>query len=172
MTVGDLFIFWGCYREAKRRAGRWTFSGPTIHAIFGWLQVGERHQLGTDGSYLLATHPWLASHPHVRPGWGKANAIFIAADELALPGLTGELPGYGILERGHRLSRLGGKPSIWDAPDWLHPVSNGSGMTYHMDNSRWFEDGTVQCVAQGQEFVADVGGDARVGQWLNRIIAA
>jgi hypothetical protein len=55
---GDLFIFWGCYREASKRAGRWTFTGPTVHLVFGWLQVGRYHRLGSDGSHLLSTHPW------------------------------------------------------------------------------------------------------------------
>lgn len=162
---GDLFLFWGCYREAIRRTGRWAFVGPITHLIFGWLQVGRYHRLGADGSHLLPTYPWLSDHPHVRSGWGRANGIFIAADAMSAPGFTASLPGWGVLERGYQLSMPGRNPSVWQTPDWLNPSRGGAGMTYH-PKERWSADGTVQCVGRGQEFVAHVADDARVGEWL------
>ena len=168
---GDLFIFWGCYREAVRRAGRWALIGPTIHLIFGWLQVGRHYQIGSDGSHLLATDAWLADHPHVRPGWTDANAIYIAADIVTVTGFTARLPGWGVLKQGYQLSMPGGNPSLWKTPEWLNPVLGGVGMTYH-PKGRWSADGTLQCVGRGQEFVAHVRDDPRVGEWLTIILGA
>lgn len=166
--VGDLFIFWGCYREAANRRGRWTFVGPTVHMAFGWLQVGSYHRLGADGSHLLTAHPWLADHPHVRSGWDDNNGIFLSADTASAPGFVGTLPGYGTLAHGIKLSEPGENPSVWRAPEWLHPAFGGSGMSYHPEG-RWNSNGTVQTVGRGQEFVAHIGEDVRFGRWLNQM---
>lgn len=167
--VGDIFLFWGCFRDAARRAGRWKLVGPARHLIFGWLQVGSYHDLSVDGSPLLATQPWLTDHPHVRPGWGTANAIFLSADTVSVAGFTGSVPGYGILRQGFEMSKPNRNPSVWAASDWLHPGRGGCGMSYHSAD-RWFDDGTLQCVGRGQEFVADVGNDGRFGSWLTSVV--
>lgn len=166
--VGDLFVFWGCYRAAERRHGRWMFVGPVVHMVYGWLQIGSYYRLGADGSHLLTTHPWLADHPHIRPGWGNSNGIFVSADTVLAPGFTAELSGYGTLCRGVQLSEPGENPSVWRAPEWLHPASGGSGMSYHPDG-RWNANGTVQTVGRGQEFVAHIGEDVRFGRWLTQV---
>lgn len=167
--VGDLFLFWGSYRTAERRLGRWLFVGPTVHMVYGWLQVGERRQLGADGSSLLTEFPWLADHPHVRPGWGTSNAIFLATDKLTAPEFTGAISGYGTLTRGYQLSEPAGNPSVWRAPEWLHPSMGGSEMSYHPEG-RWSLNGTVQTVGRGQEFVANIGDDPRFGRWLDKLM--
>ena len=169
VTTGDTFIFWGSYRDAIKQSGQWIFIGPTIHLVFGWLQVGEYHRLGSDGSYLLATHPWLTDHPHVRPGWGEANGIFIATDSLSAPGLGVSLPGWGVLKRGYQLSIPGRNPSVWNAPSWLNPVVGGVGMSFH-PMGRWSADGAVRCVGRGQEFVADIRDDRHIGDWLTAVL--
>lgn len=35
---------------------------------------------------------------------------------------------------------------------------------------RWLADGTVKVASRGQEFVADVGEDCRVIEWLEEIL--
>ncbi len=167
---GDLFVFWGCYREAVYRAGKWTFTGPTQHLVYGWLQVGRFHHLGCDGSHALLDNQWLADHPHARPGWSKGNALFTASDVLAVPGLTRAAAGSGTLARGHMLSMPEENPSVWRTPSWLNPAIGGVGMSYHSAASRWSEGGHVQCVPRGQEFVANVGDDMRVGEWLGELM--
>lgn len=169
VSPGDLFLFWGSYRMVTRPAGKWSFTGPTVHVMFGWLQVGSCHDLGPDGSHILSSKPWLRDHPHARPGWGRSNAIYIASDRLAMPGLRAIAPGSGLLPRGYRLTAPGANPSVWTVPAWLHPALGGVGMTYHGDAKRWSPAGTVQCVAQGQEFVADIGNDPRAGEWLSSV---
>ena len=167
--AGDLFLFWGCYRPAEKRLGTWTFTGPTVHMLYGWLQVGRYHRLGPDGSHVLSHRPWLADHPHARPGWGNRNGLFVAADTVRVPGFRLERPGWGVLGRGVQLSAPGQMPSTWRVPDWLHPERGGVGMTYHPPH-RWSANGAVRCAPRGQEFVAHVGDDVRVGTWLSAIM--
>ena len=165
---GDLFLFWGSYRPALRFRHAWRFDGPVRHLIYGWLQIGQVHLLGSDGSALAAAQPWMRHHPHVRPGWDAFNTVYVAADKLTVPGLPVSLPGWGVLRRGFMLSVPGEMPSVWKVPAWLHPAAGGCGMTYHPDE-RWLDDGRVVCAPRGQEFVAAVGADAQVAEWLHQV---
>jgi hypothetical protein len=167
---GDLFLFWGSFRDVECHAGRWRFTGPTRHTIFAWLQVESAHRLDPLGpTSLAARHPWLTLHPHMQPGWSGANAIYVAAPSLTLPGQETTLPGWGVLRRGHVLTAAGGVPSRWSVPPWLHPAAGGTGMTYHPP-SRWSCDGTVRCVGRGQEFVAHPHNPAEAARWVRGIL--
>lgn len=152
IQVGDLFIFWGLFRPVEK-VGSWQFTGAPEHRIWGWLQIGEIIHLGPDGSDALEGRPWLRDHPHVRPGWGASNTLYVASDETLLGGCRLDGAGSGVLQKGHRLTAPNCKPSTWGVPDWLHPQAGGCGMTYH-PYQRWGEDGTVTAAARGQEFVA------------------
>ncbi len=162
--VDDIFLFWGLFRRCKRTPSGWRYFGPKFHMIFGWLQVGEVIELGCDGSHVLARHPWLAQHPHVRPGWSSNNAIFLARDVLSIGG--GNVSGFGVFSRAIMLTANGAAtPSTWSVPQWLDPTSGGVGMTYHPSN-RWLGNGQLIAAARGQEFVADVGNRADAQAWL------
>ncbi|MFW6094707.1 MAG: hypothetical protein ACODAC_12095 [Pseudomonadota bacterium] len=169
---GDLFLFWGLYRPVAPR-GRWRFTGAKEHRLFGWLQVDEVVHVGRDPEPALRRHPWLAGHPHLQPGWGPNNAVYVAARKLSLGGASPGIPGWGVMSRGLRLTvekgSPKGPPSHWRCPDWLHPRSGGSGMTYHPP-ARWLDDGTVMAAARGQEFVADVDDDPRAVDWIRRVL--
>lgn len=157
---GDLFLFWGLFRTAVRSgAGRWHFTGPAEHRIFGWLQIDEILTVGEDPTPALTKHPWLASHPHLATGWNKNNAVYVARNELALPGVRTSLPGYGLFRTGVRLTATSSpQPSTWTVPAWLNPRTGGTGLTYH-PLERWSADGDsrLRAAARGQEFIADVG---------------
>jgi hypothetical protein len=168
VQTGDLFIFWGLFREVVHDA-RWKFVGLPEHRIWGWLQIGEIIQLGADGSHALRERPWLSDHPHVRPGWGPQNVLYVASDSLSLGGQSLDLAGSGVLARGHRLTADNQQPSKWRAPDWLHPLMGGCGMTYHPPE-RWAPDGTVQSAARGQEFVAAPTAGSGALEWLKAIL--
>jgi hypothetical protein len=70
---------------------------------------------------LLATHPWLHAHPHAQAGhWPAGNTIYIATAKLALDRQSTDLPGWGLLRTGYRLTAPGSdKPSLWTIPAWL-----------------------------------------------------
>ena len=49
---GDVFLFWGLFRECERGPSGWRYVGPRRHAIFGWLQVDIIVDLGPDLSLI------------------------------------------------------------------------------------------------------------------------
>jgi len=168
---GDVFLFWGLYRPAVRsQKGPWTFSGNSEHTLFGWLQIDEVLTIGEDPLPALTSYPWLRSHPHLAPGWASNNTVYVARERLMLPDRRVDLPGFGLLDRGSRLTAPGSsQPSLWAVPPWLDPLRGGTGMTYH-PIERWNHDGTVRSAARGQEFVADVGNRQDAIEWLLHIL--
>ena len=156
------------FRAASRSGGggRWHFTGPAEHRIFGWLQIDEILTVGEDPTSALTKHPWLASHPHLATGWNKNNTVYVAREEVALPGVRAGLPGFGLFREGFRLTAASSpQPSSWTAPAWLNPHTGGTGLTYHPD-TRWSTDGTLRAAARGQEFVADLGDRTDALDWL------
>ncbi|WP_136617927.1 MULTISPECIES: hypothetical protein [Mesorhizobium] len=174
---GDLFLFWGLFRHAACKNGQWRYEGQPMHLIFGWLEIGEVHLVGNRGANLVKRHGWLGLHPHVRPGWERwsahersNNTIYLASERLSvLPGL--KLPGSGVLGRGHVLtSATSHLKSVWQVPEWLHPRSGGSGMSFHPPG-RWLDGGEVRSAGRGQEFVADIGSATEPLRWLKTVFA-
>jgi hypothetical protein len=161
---GDIFLFWGLFRESRNDTGNWRYVGPRQHAIFGWLEVDQVVNLGPDGSHVLSSHPWLLRHPHARAGYGKRNAMFIAKETLSIG--DGTIPGFGVFQRPIALTKAGAaSPSIWSVPRWLDRNTNGVGMTYHPP-TRWLGNGTVNAAPRGQEFIADAGDRIDARDWL------
>ena len=170
IAPGDLFLFWGLFRDARRNAaGRWQFTGNAEHRIFGWLQIDEILTVGEDPQPALTRYPWLASHPHLATGWSGNNTVYLARDRLALPGIGTGLPGFGLLKNGLRLTAPAShQPSTWKTPTWLNPLNGGTGLTYHPDK-RWNVDDTLRSAARGQEFIADLGDRTDALTWLGSL---
>jgi len=165
VSVGDLFLFWGLFCPA-RLDGTWNFCGQREHRIFGWMQIDEVVHIGADPKPILQRFPWLEGHPHLVDGWSASNTVYIAREQLELPGRTLTQPGWGLFKRGWRLTNdLSGLVSSWRVPDWLNPTRGGCGMTYH-PLPRWSNDGILRTAARGQEFVANVSSDASAIQWI------
>lgn len=170
VAVGDLFLFWGLF-QSNTGAPDWRFTGPREHRVFGWLQVGEIWTVGNDPAPVLAAHPWLHAHPHAQAGnWSASNAIYIATNELALKGQSTDLPGWGLLRTGYRLTAPeSDKPSVWTIPAWLDVSCDGTGLSYH-PTERWLPGGRLQTAARGQEFVADIGARNDARDWVSALI--
>jgi hypothetical protein len=168
VQAGDLFIFWGLFRPAEHH-GRWKFVGEPEHRIWGWLQVADIIEFGSDGSHAVIERPWLNHHAHTRAGWSTTNVLYIGSKELMLGSHPSSLAGYGVLKAGYRLTQPGSNVSTWRVPDWLHPSRGGSGMTYYPPQ-RWGADGTVRTAARGQEFVSVIRYDREVVEWLAALL--
>ncbi len=172
--VGDVFLFFGLFRQTRERDGalRWAHASPRVHALFGYLEVGEVVQIASaeDAARLVARLPWVAQHPHVR-GWNrKRNALYISAERSTLaPGR----PGAGLLRWGPsvRLSKPGAGHSVWQLPSCFAP-SAARALTYHGDPARWTAeaDGTVtlRTVGRGQEFVIE--SDDALRGWVRSVV--
>lgn len=162
---GDLFLFWGLFRPVVNE-GRWRYVGPARHCLFGWLQVEEVVHVADDARAALNRHAWLADHPHVRTMGHANNTIYVARQTLDCEDAEG-LPGWGMFRRARPLtSGRAGRASVWEVPDWLNAARGGTGMSYHPAH-RWSADGTLECAARGQEFVADVSTRPDARAWLS-----
>lgn len=164
---GDLFLFWGWFQPVVCD-GRWKYVGSSEHSIFGWMQIGDVCPIGDDPSHALAHYPWLSDHPHVRArDWPPSNTIYVAAEELTIPGLSSTTPGWGTFRKAYRLTAPERPRSYWRLPNWLNPKCKGTGLSRTSD-SRWSADGIVR-IGPGQEFVADVGDCSKAVGWLNTL---
>jgi hypothetical protein len=167
---GDLFLFWGLYRPVAMMGGVWGYCGPRQHAMFGWLHVEAVCEVGNDGTEVLRRYPWLAAHPHVRPGWSGANAVYLASEWFNLAGR--KLPGSGVFRHALRLTEPGEcSPSVWAVPSWLDVAAGGVGFSYHPPG-RWLGGGRLRSAARGQEFVADITGRADAASWIADMLEA
>lgn len=181
--AGDLFLFFGWFREVEHSAGVWRYrrSAPNIHALFGWLQVDERIEVGHDARTTLQRHPWLAGHPHIAGAAGynsPNNSIYIGSEKLHLAGRDLELPGAGVLSRFRdslRLTAPGRSRSWWRLPSWIHPRAGRPALSYHIDQKRWSaeEEATVlRIVDKGQEFVLDTTFYPEAAAWVAQLLQA
>lgn len=174
--VGDVFLFFGLFRQTRHEAGqtRWDRRSPKVHALFGYLEVGEVVRIASakDAAGVVSRLPWVAQHPHVR-GWRRPrNTLYVAADRFAL---APQRPGAGLLRWSPsvRLSKPGATPSVWQLPSCLAPTE-ARALSYHGNRSRWTveDDGTVtlRTVGRGQEFVAEA--DDPIRAWVKSLVGA
>lgn len=174
---GDLFLFFGWFRSVEEKEdGRWGFlpGRKDIHAMFGYLQIGEVVRLGPnpDTEAVLAERPWLQGHPHVQGERQPNNTLYIASPTLVLNGQDTGLPGGGAFPRLHEelvLTAPGKSKSLWRVPSWLEEMP----LSYHGDRSRWRKDDAghlLQTVAKGQEFVFDAGNNPHVSAWIDQLV--
>ena len=163
--TGDLFLFFGWFRDAERVDGTWRYrrNAPSVHRLFGWLQVGEVLRIGDDVEAARKTFPRLRRHPHLCGYWDESNTVYVAADELRVTGAPEGTAGaalFGPDPNGKLIltaadARL---RSEWRLPAAFKPGDEHPGLSYHRDPKRWSEsDGEtrVRAVARGQEFVLD-----------------
>lgn len=90
---GDLFLFFGWFREAADVGGRYLRTGPDEHTVWGWLQIAEVHLVtSADSARRL---PWAAHHPHVAhwERYDRHNRVYRAARRLSF---APHLPGAGV----------------------------------------------------------------------------
>ena len=155
--VGDLFLFFGWFRQTEIREGRLRFveGAPDLHVIYGYLQIGRILSSCDE----IGAVPW---HPHADPGrrGSKRNAIFLPAERL----LDTDLPGYGVFGFDERLvlTKKGETRTHWELPQCLV----GKNISYHSEKN--LKDGYFQSAARGQEFVVEAD-DAILG-WAKSLL--
>lgn len=144
---GDLFIFFGLFREGQAKPH---------HRIFGWLWVEDIVRHGNDAGDEAMDLLRALGHPHALAAHAANDAIYCGQGRQA--------------QSAHpelRLSLEVGPPSLWRIPSWLERT----GLSYHHRADRWRGDGVLQSVARGQEFVSDIGDDEQAHEWAHRMLA-
>ena len=124
---GDLFLFFGWFRATERVGAGWRYQrdAPDVHALFGWLQVGEILRVGPAIDEHRRRRPWLADHPHLNGHAVPGNTVYVAARALQIAGRSLGVPGAGVFSRydaGLRLSAPGCTRSVWTLPAWMLPA--------------------------------------------------
>lgn len=161
--VGDLFLFFGWFRDVEKVRERYRYrdGAPDLHVIFGWLRVGQVLRVGPD-----PVPGWLRDHPHALRDGAAFNTIYVADGREA----------GGIFPRFGRALQLTSdedrRRSIWQLPSDFHPAGR-TPLTYHGKSSRWTAHADfcrLQSVAKGQEFVLDLTRYAGVRRWAEELV--
>jgi hypothetical protein len=142
---GDVFLFFGLFREGK---------APPHHRLFGYLRVEEALHLPSAPRERVAQLAALGM-PHAIALEARNDVAWLgrgASARRASPAL--------------RLTVPEGPPSRWQVPAWLFET----GLSYHDRASRWLPGNRLQSVARGQEFVAHVGERTDARDWLEGIL--
>ena len=167
---GDLFIFFGWFREVIREGGSLRFSpeAPDLHVIFGWLQAGV---VVDSPEEFAAEHTWARGHPHVEATLGDPNGLFVAASRLQVAeGI--DLPGAGTFPRyasSLQLTKPGATRRHWSLPRWFLRESPLERLSYHRTPQPWREAGDqveLASVGRGQEFVMELPEAPDPRRWL------
>jgi hypothetical protein len=174
VEAGDVFLFYGWFREVERAEGRFQYrrGAPNLHLLFGWLQIEARCP-SADASRLP---DWAQSHPHYLRMEHKQDSIYLSTDRLHLPGITTDLPGAGVFSHYHdalRLTAPGHTRSLWLLPPWFHPEGRPSALSYHGNPTLWTKGETgvsLQSVPKGQEFVLDSEYYPEAIGWLGNLL--
>jgi hypothetical protein len=170
---GDIFLFFGWFRQVEMANGRFRYvpNTPDWHVLFGWLQVEQRIPL-TAVAHIPA---WASDHPHCQRRQPlNPDALYIARERVTLPGVN--VPGGGLFPRFHENLRLpdpdSKRRSRWRLPAWFHPDNRLSHLSYHGRRQRWqCSNGFAQLdtVGRGQEFVLDTAHYPEAQEWLRTL---
>jgi hypothetical protein len=109
--IGDLFLFYGRFKKVSGPPWRFKndpdYKNGDFQAVWGWLRVGERIDLGREN-----IPEGNADHPHAYGRYVGKNVLYRAATEIGLKGMNG-VPGGGVLPRLRPLTRRNASASVW-----------------------------------------------------------
>ena len=115
---------------------------------------------------------WAKRHPHLELDADPTNTLYVAREELSLPGLEVPLPGAGVFDfavESHRLTAHDARTkSEWALPRGFLPKGR-TPLTYHASPTRWEDRGAearLRVVGRGQEFVLDLEQYPEVVDWI------
>ncbi len=172
---GDLFLFFGWFRKAECRSGKWRYvpNAPDLHVIFGWLEIAKK-LVGTD---IIETAPvWAQYHPHVHfsRDYHDNNTLIVGTSDLGMLGRK-DLAGGGLFPRHQPILQLSDGElgrSTWRLPSCFAPRSGAPLLSYHTDEKRWKRSGDewlLRVVGRGQEFILDLDHYPGVYNWLAKV---
>jgi hypothetical protein len=160
--LGDLFLFFGWFRETERGADgklKYVSKATDLHIIYGYLQVGRI--INQPGE--IAKYSW---HPHASFDT-KNNSMYFARDTLSWDNTKS---GYGVFQNNERLvlTKRGMSRSCWALPAFFEGLKI-TGL--RADSWQTDQNGERYCRianGMGQEFVVEEN-DA-VSAWAKSLI--
>ena len=159
---GDLFLFFGLYKDTENRQGRLTFAGNGFQAIYGYLQIGE---IVSMDSPKFQEYNW---HPHAKDEMCKdnRNTLYLPATHLSWDATA---PGYGALEyRDDRvLTKKGHSAATWK--DSLKEMKIYGPTQIHDGRKNSASNGGLYYAGQWQELVLKESLEAT--EWAKKIIS-
>ena len=174
---GDLFLFYGLYREVDVNGKRIKFrpNTRTRHVIFGWMSIGEVVPIEepADAEGWSREHPWGRYHAHLHGGKVKNNVLYVAASDCFCG-----LPGAGIFGKYSSQRCLTASEescSVWLLPKWFDPERCKEPLSYNNKRGKWTKtaDGfLLRTKSPGQEYVLDTQCFPEAAAWAQHMIAA
>ena len=165
---GDLFLFFGWFREAEFVDGKYRYKKDTRdhHRIYGWMFVDQKITVGSETKQFSCDYPKYANHPHAIGQWASNNTIYIAPKTFSLFDRV-SVDGFGrfrISERALLSSHTAPTKRFWTIPDWLDPAKGGCIPSYHDETN--YIDGLLKTASRGQEFVCQPTQDDKFEKWI------
>lgn len=176
IQAGDIFLFYGLFRKVVIINSQLKFASNKLpmHVIWGWLQIDKIINVDSCDKKELK---WAMYHPHFHTGPDKTNTVYIAKENLCIPGIDSNIAGAGIFSHYHaglQLTKSGSnKLTVWHLPEWIYPTGDRIPLTYHTDLKRWEKDDgyvLLNTVRRGQEFVLDCTCYPEAKAWLEEIL--
>ena len=166
--AGDLFLFFGWFREAEIVDCNYRYKSGAIdhHRIFGWMFVDQKFSVGSKAEDFRSRYKKYENHPHASGKWSSNNTIYLASETISLFG-EHTIKGFGKFSVSKRtLLTNDSAPSkrFWSVPDWLNPAKGGCVPSYHNEQS--YVDGLLKTAGRGQEFVCHPRQSKKFREWL------
>ncbi len=165
---GDLFLFFGWFREAEFVDGRYRYNREARdhHRIFGWIFVDQKLTVGSETKQFSRKYPKYAGHPHANGEWSSNNTIYLAPETFSLFDRV-KVGGFGrfrMSERTLLTSHNASTKRFWNIPDWLNPSRGGCIPSYHGEKN--YIDGLLKTAGRGQEFVCQPNQNHKFQDWM------
>jgi hypothetical protein len=175
VTEGDLFLFFGWFRQSEFVDGRYQYvsGAPDLHVIYGWLQIDTVLHLQQDQPRVPQ---WAAYHPHLHGAFPDNNTLYVARESLRLSEKERGYAGSGVFKRYRDslcLTAPGNTRSIWRLPEWFCPKNGSLPLSYHSDPKRWISGNghtVLRSAQRGQEFVLDADQYPAAVTWAHRLV--
>lgn len=182
--VGDVFLFFGWFRRVEMGLSGYRFvrAAPSMHVIYGWLQVAEVWPIVSRRSELLAAHPAQEIHPHLATPekyTDPRNTLYIAEELLEVAGARyRDLPGAGMFPAYDDklcLTAPGLSRRHWSLPKWFFPSEGRPPLSHHPSAASWTKRSDhveLKSAAIGQEFVLDCDFYPEAASWMLDLLDA
>ena len=172
---GDLFLFYGWFRQAQFNTLKFDSKAQDLHVIFGYMQIGERWILDDDKNSQQRAKIEYPLHPHTYKKQNGKNSLYIPTDKLTLENFskTGAKPGYGLLKysRERQLTMPNSNSRChWDFGGFLQAF-NVVDITYHNNQTYGMINGIFCAAQRGQEFIFEYDpSNVEMADWLSKVL--